>query len=75
MFLELIVIFVFRSLIRLICFRSLSRVHTEIVICNVVRAVLDGKALVSPILDILERSDINMVMFLVKVSSFLPNLA
>ncbi|XP_041376535.1 integrator complex subunit 8-like [Gigantopelta aegis] len=51
------------------CGRSLFRVYTEVVICNVVRGVLDGKALVSPILDILENTDHDVVLFLVRVIS------
>ena len=47
---------------------SLTFTFIQVSICNVVRGVMEGKAFVSIIADILEDADIATIKFLVKVS-------
>ena len=48
------------------CF-SLTFTFIQVSICNVVRGVMEGKAFVSLITDVLEDADIATIKFLVKV--------
>ena len=52
---------------RLIVFFSLTFTFIQVSICNVVRGVMEGKAFVSLITDVLEDADIATIKFLVKV--------
>lgn len=48
-------------------FRMLD-LHVNVYLCNVVRAVTEGKPLVSPILDIVKNADSCKLAFLIEVS-------
>ena len=54
------------------CLHSLlarmTDIHVNVYLCNVVRTVIEGKALVSPILDTLKTADSYILTFLVDVS-------
>ena len=52
-----------------LCF-SLTFTFIQVSICNVVRGVMEGKAFVSLITDVLEDADIATIKFLVKVTLY-----
>jgi len=47
--------------------RGFSDIHVNVYLCNVVRTVIEGKALVSPILDTLKTADSYILTFLVEL--------
>lgn len=49
--------------------RGLRDIHVNVYLCNVVRTVLEGKALVSPILDTLKTADTYILSFLIDLLS------
>ena len=49
----------------------MSTVHINVYLCNVVRTVVEGKALVSPILETLKTADSYVLTFLIDVRRLL----
>ena len=51
----------------LILLLRMSDIHVNVYLCNVVRTVVEGKALVSPILETLKTADSYILTFLIDV--------
>ncbi|XP_005107242.1 integrator complex subunit 8 [Aplysia californica] len=49
--------------------RQMSTLHVNVYLCNVVRTVVEGKALVSPILETLKNADSYILTFLIELLS------
>lgn len=45
-----------------------SQLHIQVCLCNIVRTVLEGKAVVTPVVEALSSADEEILSFLVQVS-------
>ena len=50
---------------------SQHQLHIQVCLCNLVRTVVEGKAVVSPILEALSSADAEIQSFLVQVSCYM----